>query len=47
MWTNGGPIDPSPTIEQAINGGFPWLEIECSRCRTPRDIDLCRLSMLI
>lgn len=26
MWSDGGPIDPSPTIDQAINGGFPWLE---------------------
>jgi hypothetical protein len=23
MWSDGGPIDPSPTIDQAINGGFP------------------------
>ena len=43
MWSDGGPIDPSPTIDQAINGGFPWLEIECSRCRKPRDVDLCAL----
>jgi hypothetical protein len=43
MWSDGGPIDPSPTIDQAINGGFPWLEIECSRCKTPRDVDLCAL----
>ena len=21
MWSCGGPIDPSPTIDQAINGG--------------------------
>jgi hypothetical protein len=27
MWSDGEPIDPSPTIDQAINGGFPWLEI--------------------
>ena len=40
MWSDGGPIDPSPTIDQAINGGFPWLEIKCSRCLTPRDVDL-------
>jgi hypothetical protein len=26
MWSDGEPIDPSPTIDQAINGGFPWLE---------------------
>ncbi|MHC2288697.1 hypothetical protein ACVIJW_004567 [Bradyrhizobium barranii subsp. barranii] len=31
MWANGAPIDPSPTIDQAINGGYAWLEIECSR----------------
>ena len=43
MWSDGGPIDPSPTIDQAINGGFPWLEIKCSRCLTPRDVDLCAL----
>jgi hypothetical protein len=42
MWSDGGPIDPSPTIEQAINGGFPWLEIECSRCRAKRDGRLVR-----
>ena len=34
MWADGEPIDPSPSIDHAINGGFPWLEIECSRCKT-------------
>lgn len=34
LWSDGGPIDPSPTIEQAVNGGYSWLEIECFRCRT-------------
>jgi len=24
MWSDGEPIDPSPTIDQAVNGGFPW-----------------------
>ena len=43
MWAEGEPIDPSPTIDQAINGGYPWLQIECSRCRTPRDVDLAAL----
>ncbi|MFK4724703.1 phage FluMu protein Com [Bradyrhizobium niftali] len=43
MWADGGPIDPSPTIEQAVNGGHSWLEIECSRCRTKRDVDLAAL----
>jgi hypothetical protein len=36
MWSDGGPIDPSPTINQAINGGFSWLEIERSRCKAPK-----------
>jgi hypothetical protein len=31
IWADGGPIDPSPTIDQGVNGGYPWLEIECSR----------------
>src|ERR1700758_4397260 len=43
MWADGGPIDPSPTVDQAINGGYPWLEIECSRCKTLRDVDLSAL----
>jgi hypothetical protein len=34
MWANGEPMDPSPTVDQAISGGFPWLEIECSRCKS-------------
>jgi hypothetical protein len=37
MWSDGEPIDPSPTIDLAINGGFPWLEIQCSWCKTPND----------
>ncbi|WP_245332662.1 hypothetical protein [Bradyrhizobium erythrophlei] len=37
---SGEPIDPSPTIDQAVNGGFPWLEIQCARCKTPSDVDL-------
>lgn len=43
MWSDGEPIDPSPTVDQAINGGYPWLEIECSRCKTKRDVDLAAL----
>jgi hypothetical protein len=43
MWADGEPVDPSPTIHQAINGGFPWLEIKCSRCKTPNSVDLCSL----
>jgi hypothetical protein len=44
MWADGEPIDPSPTIDQAVNGGYPWLQIECSRCKTPRDVDLAALA---
>jgi phage FluMu protein Com len=43
MWSDGEPIDPSPTIDQAVNGGYAWLEIECSRCKTRRDVDLAVL----
>src|SRR5271169_2989428 len=43
MWSDGGPIDPSPTIDQAVNGGFPWLEIQCARCKTPSDVDLAAM----
>ena len=43
MWADGEPIDPSPTIDQAVNGGFPWLQIECSRCRAPSEVDLAAL----
>ena len=43
MWSDGEPIDPSPTIDQAINGGFAWLEIQCSRCKTPIDVDLAAM----
>ena len=43
MWSDGEAIDPSPTIDQAINGGFPWLEIQCPRCKTPNDVDLAAL----
>src|SRR5437763_8882010 len=35
MWSDGEPIDPSPTIDQAINGGFPWLEIQCCTLQDP------------
>ena len=43
MWANGEPIDPSPSIDQAINGGYPWLETQCSRCKTRCDVDLAGL----
>ena len=47
MWSDGGPVAPSPTVDQAINGGYPWLEIECSRCRAKRDADLAALPHVV
>ncbi|MGX1352328.1 hypothetical protein AB7M49_005937 [Bradyrhizobium elkanii] len=43
MWADGGPVDPSPSIDQAINAGYPWLEIKCTRCKAPRAVDLVAL----
>ena len=45
MWSDGEPIDPSPTIDQAVNGGFSWLEIRCARCKTPSDVDLAAMKL--
>lgn len=44
MWADGEPIDPSPTIDQPVNGGYSWLQIECSRCKAAREVDLAALS---
>ncbi|WP_156457129.1 hypothetical protein [Bradyrhizobium sp. CCH5-F6] len=30
----GGPAQQSPTTGQCLNGGLPWLEVECARCKT-------------
>lgn len=30
---DGGPSMPSPTIEQALNGGYPFLRVKCAGCR--------------
>jgi hypothetical protein len=32
MWSDGGPIDPSPTIDQAINGGLAPRRTRGSKC---------------
>jgi phage FluMu protein Com len=39
MWSDGEPIDPSPTVDQAVT----WLEIQCARCKTPSDVDLAAM----
>src|SRR3984893_2849504 len=46
MWSDAQPIHPSTTIDQAVNGGFPWLEIRCARCKTPSDVDLAAMKPL-
>lgn len=46
MWSDGGPDMPSPTVDQAINGGFLFLEIECSRCKTKRSVDLATVRLV-
>jgi hypothetical protein len=43
MWADGEPIDPSPLVDQAVNGGYSWLQIECSRCKAARHVDLAAL----
>jgi hypothetical protein len=36
----GGPADPSPTIEHAIEAGFELLEVKCRRCPHETMVDL-------
>src|SRR5215471_1061683 len=36
----GGPIQPSPTIGQCLNGGLGWLEVECNRCKSRASLPL-------
>src|SRR6202022_413797 len=44
MWSDGGRAHQTPTIGQAINGGFPGLEVKCSRCRTSSSVDLAAIT---
>ena len=36
----GGPLRPSPSLRAAINGGFPWLRVECNGCKQHAWLDL-------
>ncbi|MDB5505214.1 MAG: hypothetical protein JWR89_5116 [Tardiphaga sp.] len=36
MWSVGEPIDPSPTINQAVDGGYLWRSR--LRCKALRDV---------
>jgi hypothetical protein len=29
----GGPLQPSPSLRAAINGGYAWLRVECNACK--------------
>lgn len=35
-----GPAQPSPTIGDAINGGYPYLEVRCLGCDTNQTVAL-------
>jgi hypothetical protein len=43
MWSYGEPIEPSPTTDQAVNRPFGGWRIQCSRCKTPSDVDLAAI----
>jgi putative SOS response-associated peptidase YedK len=30
MWADGEPIDPSPTVDQSVNGGFAFLTTDAN-----------------
>jgi hypothetical protein len=36
----GGPAQPSPTIVQALNAGYGFLEVQCRRCETRTTVPL-------
>jgi hypothetical protein len=36
----GGPAQPSPTIGQAIDAGYGFLEVQCKRCETRTSVPL-------
>src|SRR5256885_8632525 len=36
----GGPAQPSPTIGQALNSGYSFLEVQCRRCETRTSVPL-------
>jgi hypothetical protein len=36
----GGPAQPSPTIDQCMNAGYGFLEVQCKHCRNRVSIPL-------
>jgi len=39
----GGPMRPSPSMRAAVNGGYPFLRVECSACRQNAWVDLTKV----
>jgi len=39
----GGPVQPSPSLRAAIDGGFPFLRVECNACRQHAWVDLTKV----
>ena len=39
----GGPLQPSPSMRAAINGGYPFLRVECSACNQHAWVDLTKV----
>ena len=35
-----GPAQPSPTVGDALNGGYPYLEVKCLGCETHQTVAL-------
>lgn len=43
---SGQSLQPSPTIEQALNAGFGILEVRCSRCNRDQGVELSTMDCL-
>jgi hypothetical protein len=39
----GGPLQPSPSIRAAVNGGYSFLRVECSACQQQAWLDLAKV----
>ncbi|MGE9010478.1 hypothetical protein ACO2JO_17970 [Leptospira interrogans] len=36
----GGPVQPSPSLGDALNAGYRYLEVKCDGCNTHSAVDL-------
>ena len=39
----GGPLQPSPSLRAAVNGGFRLLRVQCSACQQNAWVDLTKV----